>query len=170
MRWRRFRRSRGRWSGFLGVLAVLIAVVALPAVVIQAVRYFQADGPRGQLVRIERNFYGTDDALRIDHVELHAGDKCILGMHSSGVEYLLVFENDERVELQDDAIAVGPTLIWPRRDSDESAPWSPGKTGYARSGDIIAIDLAFDPDQIWEWVTRPYPECERDDIALVVAE
>ena len=40
----------------------MTAVVALPAVVIHAVRYFNAEGPRAQLVSIERNFYGTDDA------------------------------------------------------------------------------------------------------------
>ena len=88
-----------------------------------------------------------------------------------GTEYLLVFEGDESVELRDDELAVGPVLMWSRHDDGELATTSaPGDTGYAASGDIVAIDLSFDPDQIWDWKTRPYPECERDDIALVVSE
>lgn len=153
------------------LVAVLTAIVALPAVVIQVVRYFKADGPSAQLVRIERNFYGTDDARRIDHVELLAGGRCVLGVHGNGTEYLLVFENDESVASRDNEVAVGPILMWSRHDdSQPTATSSPGETGYAATGDIVAIDLAFDPDQIWNWNTRPYPECERDDIALVVSE
>ncbi len=146
----------------------MTAVVALPAVVIHAVRYFKAEGPRAQLVSIERNFYGTDDATSIDYVELLAEDRCILGVHSSGVEYLLVFENDERVELRDNEVAVGPVLLWPRQNNGEPVPSSPGEIGHARTGDIIAIDSDFEPDQIWDWKTRPYEECERDEIARVV--
>ena len=138
---------------------------------IQVVRYFKADGPNAQLVRIERNFYGTDDARRIDQVELLAGDRCLFGVHRTGTEYLLVFENDESVELREGEVVVGPILMWSRHDDSEpAATSSPDETGYAVSGDMVAVDLAFDPDQIWDWQSRPYPECERDDIALVVSE
>lgn len=151
----------------MGLLALLAAVVALPAVVIGVVRYFQADGPRAQLVAIERNFYGTDDSHSVDYVELHADDRCILGVHSSGVEYLLVFENDERAELNDNEVTVGPVLYWLNRADGDLVPSSLGETGYARTGDVVAIDAGFDPDQIWDWKTRPHEECERDEIALV---
>lgn len=164
---RRIRSPRSRWTGLFGLLAILAAVVALPTVVIGVVRYFQADGERAQLVAIERNFYGTDDSYSVDYVELHADDRCILGVHSSGVEYLLVFENDERTELRGNEVTVGPVLYWPQHASRELVPTSPGEIGYARTGDVVAIDSGFDPDQVWEWKTRPHEECERDEIALV---
>ena len=151
----------------MGLLAILAAVVALPAVVIGFVRYFKTGGERAQLVAIERNFYGTDDSYSVDYVELQADRRCIFGVHSSGVEYLLVFENDERAELRDNEVTVGPVLYWPQHAGRERVPSSPGETGYAHTGDVVAIDSGFDPDQIWDWKTRPHEECERDEIALV---
>lgn len=165
---RRVHSPRSRWSFVLGLLAVLTAVVALPAAVIYAVRAFKADGPRAQLVHVERSFYSTDGADPVEYLELRAGHNCMLGVHSSGAEYLLVFENDERAELSGNEITVGPVLHRPQHDPSEPNPSAPAKTGHARTGDLVAIDSGFEPGQIWDWKTRPHEECERDDIALVV--
>ncbi len=164
---RRIRSPGSRWTGLFGLLAILAAVVALPAVVIGVVRYFKAGGERAQLVAIERNFYGTDDSYSVDYVEVQADDRCILGVHSSGVEYLLVFENDERAELRGNEATVGPVLYWPNHADGELVPSLPGETGFARTGDSVAIASGFDPDQIWDWKTHPHEECERDELALV---
>ena len=163
----RFRRLSGRVPFLLILLGVLVAFIALPAIVIYTARQFHR-GPISQLVTIERSFFGVDDSYDVDYVELLIDARCIQGLDSSGATMLLVFENDESVQAQDGELTVGPVMHWPR----ETEEWSPAalsgeQIGYARSGDIVAIDLHFEQGQISRWKTRPYTDCVRENVALV---
>lgn len=144
-----------------------MAFIALPAVLIYTVRQFHR-GPISQLVTVERSFFGVDDSYDVDYVELLIDARCIRGSDSSGTTMLLVFENGESVQAREGELTIGPVMHWPR----EAEEWSPAalsgeQIGYARSGDIVAIDLHFEQGQISRWKTRPYTDCVQENIALV---
>lgn len=166
---RRIRRSRGRVASLLLLLGVMTAVIILPTAAIQISRQLNR-GPEARLVSVERNFFGIDDSYEVDYVQLAIGPKCIHGFDSSGVQYLLVFENGEYIKQQNGEVTLGPTAHWQHHgDEWDSVTLSERQIGYARPGDLIAIDLHFESGQVSNWKTRPFEECRQTDIALVSA-